>query len=348
MSTPNATETRTAAVGVVLYFQPARDTVASVEIQRDTDSGGSPAGSPVTAGIVGAGARTFTDIIGGTGPYHYRGRHIRSGATEGAWSSYVKAKPTLLAEQLPNIPQTAEVTGCEISFDANGYVVASVAGDLDTDNIYITVGDGSAPSDPTAASNHGTVAARSGTITTTQKITTGNDAYVKAVAANAFASLGEVRTFRAARRLGPFAKDTSARTVTGTTSETSLDTETVIANKLGANGGVRYEMRFTSTGTAGSKGVTIYWNGALKFTIGLGSGSALSAEIEVLLFNNAATNVQYMTVLVHRTNGDTLLAENTAAVDTTANVDLEVRGTLGNAGDALTLQRSFISYVGTN
>ena len=76
--------------------------------------------------------------------------------------------------------------------------------------------------------------------------------------------------------------------------------------------------------------------------------AALAAEIEVLLFNQGGSSVQYMTVVVHRTNGDTLLGENTAAVDTTTDVNLEVRGILGDAGDSLTLQRSLTSYIGTN
>lgn len=96
MSIPVIEELRPLALGVVLAIYPASNQVASTEIQRDTDSAGSPAGSPVTVAVVEPGAQTYTDIIGGAGPYHYRSRSVRAGATASAWTSFVMARPTLI------------------------------------------------------------------------------------------------------------------------------------------------------------------------------------------------------------------------------------------------------------
>src|SRR5688572_3667565 len=136
-------EVRVAAFGIVLAVQPARDQISSIEIERAPDSSGEPIESDaVTVAVLPSGRRTFADIIGGEGPYHYRARSVRFGANESAWTPWVAARPTLIPAELPNMPQTAEVTGCEISFDAFGEVVVTVTGDADTTDLYVTVGDG--------------------------------------------------------------------------------------------------------------------------------------------------------------------------------------------------------------
>lgn len=342
------TEIRALAVGVVLALQPARDQVASMEIRRAPDNGsGAPdTGNAVTVAVLEPGAHVYTDIIGGVGPYHYGARHVRPGATASSWTGWVAARPTLITGELPNIPQTAEVTGCEITFDANGNVVASVAGDLDTVNLYINVGNGSAPADPTPSTNHGSVSGRSGTITTTQKITTGNDAYVKVVGANVFGSLGEVRTFRQARRIGPFHKDTSTRSHTGNTTETELERITIPAGRLGANGGFHFRMRFGQQTTSPTT-LRVKLNTTSVSSPNIGTVTA-AGWLEIQVFNDGATNAQQADGFMLRSGVNPLVLFGTAAVDSTAAVDIVVTIQLGNAADVFDLLMTHAELIGTD
>lgn len=351
MSVPVIDELRPLPFGIVLAVQPARDQVSGIEIQRDTDSAGSPAGSPVTVAVLEPGAQTYMDIIGGAGPYHYRARSVRANATASSWTSYVKAKPTNLPASLPNIPQTAEVMGCEISFDANGQVVASVAGDYDTTNLYVKVGDGSAPADPTVASNDGTVAARFGTIATTVKVTTGNDGYVKVVGANVFGSLGEVRTFRAARRLGPFSKSGATRSASGT-AETTLQTVTVAANNLGANGALHLVAFFKIDYQFDDCIVRIKWGGTTIYTKQYTPGASLVyPKLDLWVANLNATNSQRIVGMWHDeevTWNEHI--ESSQAKDTTASVDLVITGERQDVGlaDDVDLLFHAAIYSGTD
>lgn len=343
-----ATEIRAAAIGIVLALQPARDQVAAMEIQRAPDSAGSPDwGSAVTVAVVEPGARTYTDIIGGAGPYHYRARHVRPSATPSAWTSGVKARPTIIPTDVPNIPQTAEVTGAEITFDANGNVVVTVTGDYDTTNLYGKVGNGSAPADPTPSSNDGSVSGRSGTIATSVKITTGNDAYVKVVGANVFGSLGEVRTFRQARRIGPFHKDTSTRNVTGTTAETTLETITIPPNTLGLNGTLEFEFWFNTNGTAGSRVLRIKLNSATVISYVVANDTQ-PVRIKGKLFNDGATNAQQILFEIDESTIARVILDTTAAQDTTAAMDIVVTGDLSNGADEIILEASFVELTGTD
>jgi len=91
-----------------------------------------------------------------------------------------------------------EITGISVSFDADGTVNVHPIGGPRTANIYVTVGNGSAPSDPTVAVNDGSMATRSGAIETATSSDIGDKLIVKAVAANSQGNLGPVmqQTFR--------------------------------------------------------------------------------------------------------------------------------------------------------
>lgn len=135
----------------------------------------------------------------------------------------------------------AEVTNITVDFNVDGEAVISATGDEDTSNMYVTVGDGTTPSDPTAGTNNGTISGRNGTVDTGVAITTANEAYVKVVAADSLGVLGPVQSARQARRLGVFHMDTSARSTTSGT-ETTLETITVRGNTLGADGLIRVQV----------------------------------------------------------------------------------------------------------
>ncbi|MDH5279529.1 MAG: hypothetical protein OEW52_00100 [Thermoleophilia bacterium] len=102
MSIPVVDELRPLPLGIILALYPY-DARTAQEIQRAPDSGGSP-GTFVTIGYAEPGARTYWDIIGGAGPYWYRARHVRPGATSSAWTHAVSGTPRIIGE-IPNVPK---------------------------------------------------------------------------------------------------------------------------------------------------------------------------------------------------------------------------------------------------
>lgn len=90
----------------------------------------------------------------------------------------------------------------ERCFTDTGEARVSVTGDEDAVNLYVTVGEDSTPSDPTAASNDGSISGRSGTATTSVSVAVGSDAIVKAVAEDSNGVLGPVQSARKRRGVG--------------------------------------------------------------------------------------------------------------------------------------------------
>ena len=241
----------------------------------------------------------------------------------------------------------AEVTGIEITFDEEAEAVVSAVGDEDTTNMYVTVGDGTAPSDPTVGTNDGSISGRTGFVATGVKITTGNDAFVKVVGANSAASLGPVQTSKRRRDLGLFHKDTSIRSHTGDTNLTSLDTIAIPANRLGTEGGVRFEGFLDFDGTAGGKNLVFRFGSTISMTFGV-SANRLIATFSMLLFNDGATNVQFARALMTDDQGTNFLGTDTGTEDTTSSVNLEVLVQQNNGADTTKLVMTMVEYIGRN
>jgi len=74
----------------------------------------------------------------------------------------------------------AEINSMSLDVDENGYADVSVIGDEDCDNIYVRVGVGSAPTDPTNGSYHGTFSGNNGVATTSVAVSAGDQIYIKA------------------------------------------------------------------------------------------------------------------------------------------------------------------------
>jgi hypothetical protein len=132
-----------------------------------------------------------------------------------------------------------------------------------------------------------------------------------------------------------------ASSVTGTTAETTLATITVPAGMLGANGKVRIETWWTTTNNANAKTFLVRFNGT-SGTAYLNSSppiNTVSSRVLTEIANRNATNSQIgnPTTFVSYGLGSTV-AFTTSAVDTTAAVDISVRGTLANAADTITLE----------
>jgi hypothetical protein len=238
----------------------------------------------------------------------------------------------------------------EVTFDANGEAVVSVAGDEDVAAIYVTVGDGSAPSDPTSGANDGSLSTRQGTISTGVKITQGRDAYVKVRGADAAGNLGPVVTSQQGRRIGPFHKDTTDRSHTGDTAETTLESITIPANTLGSSGGLRLELRVDAQGApAGSRTLRVRFN--TTQVVSLNFSIANIAYFTILAFNDGATNDQHVSgyiLLTNASGNQVLLVTNDLAEDTTADMDVDITVQFSDAADDLTLEMSHLALIGTD
>lgn len=102
-------ETRNLPVGirVAVYLHPSAGPLKmSTEIQRAPDDSGAPdEPNAVSVGVLPPNAVVFTDIPGGAGPWWYRARHVRPGATESSWTRWLgPLSPEQLPPTLPPLP----------------------------------------------------------------------------------------------------------------------------------------------------------------------------------------------------------------------------------------------------
>jgi len=234
-----------------------------------------------------------------------------------------------------------------VSVDADGRAIVS-ASDVDAERIFVAVGDGTAPAYPTPDDNDGEISGVSGTVSTTVKITTGNEAHVRVVARDADGLYSQETVARHPRRIGPFYKDTSGTTVTGTTDETTLDTITIPAGILGLDGGVRLTAALLVTGTNGSKTIRLKFGSTTLETMTIAAGFAAAARLDVLLFNDAAADSQVVSTLLHRHSGNPDVRLTTSSEDTSGARNLVITVQLANASDSVSLQAGYGELVGTN
>jgi hypothetical protein len=134
-------------------------------------------------------------------------------------------------------------------------------------------------------------------------------------------------------------RQVSTVTVTGTLSESDLNTVTIKGNELGATGAMRFQFVCTKTGTAAAHTVKIkvggntilshaqYWAGQTFVIDLLVQNTATNAQ------RNVATLVASWDSTNH--NSDTDVAYVTTAVDTTADFIVKATVTLGNVGDSV-------------
>jgi hypothetical protein len=235
------------------------------------------------------------------------------------------------------------------SFDANGNVVVSVGGDEDTGAIYVTVDADTDPADPTVGTNDGSIVGRTGVIETGVHVPTGGVAHVKIVGADAGGNLGPVRSSRRERRIGPFHQDNSSRNVTGTTTETVLETITVPANRLGLNGALRLTVYAEFNGINSFKTIRFRWGGNVVPVLSIQPVGAYNGSVkaEILLSNIASASSQQFLVTKFDELGTIAINNATAAKDTTSDVDLEIRGQLDDAGDEIDLLYTLAEFMGT-
>lgn len=165
----------------------------------------------------------------------------------------VRGQPAAYSLAWPDYPgggnhRLPEIAGIEVTVDADANVVVSVttvsaASNFPiASNIYVTVGVGSAPSDPTPASNDGSISGAFGTVTTSVKAVVGQVVTVKAIAANVAGVPGTVASAEWVRPGAPFFSDNTDRATTaGSTVLELLDSIVLPGGILGDNGALTLE-----------------------------------------------------------------------------------------------------------
>jgi hypothetical protein len=238
----------------------------------------------------------------------------------------------------------AEITGCLISFGQDGEVIVAVQGDEDCTDIYVTVGDGSAPADPGVGTNDGTVAARSGTIDTGVTITPGNRAFVKVIGAwddSGTKVLGPVQSYQSALRLGVLHVSSVERDHTGDTAYTVLESVPVPPLSVPFASAVRVRAVFTSTGTGGTKEVSIAYAGVLAgtaFTLPTGN-QTLTIDVTFEPFASAVTGLIALPV-------QSAPRAASVSVDHDDPQDIDFGVEMVDAGDTVTLEFSEVTWLG--
>lgn len=208
-------------------------------------------------------------------------RHILNGQTKRTVLA-VSGKPSggydrwherEVRRPLPNEPRSRPPS-IEVTFNASGQAVVSLSGDESTEAMYVTVGDGSAPNDPTPSSNDGSVTGSSGTVDTGVKVSTSSVGYVRAIAVGYDGRVSSVGSAHYARRIGVVHRDTTTRSHSGSTGKEELESIVIGAGAGIANNETwRLEVFGEVTGTTAAKTVTIDINGSpgnqnlLTFTI---------------------------------------------------------------------------------
>lgn len=222
--------------------------------------------------------------------------------------------------------------GRSLTFDENGNAIVTVGGDEDCANIYFTVGNGSAPSDPTDSAYDGMISGRNGTASSGVKISTGSVAYVKARGYDSGGNPGPVFSAQQARRLGPFHKDTTTRDIDGSEMvgfEDTIATITIPAGVLGTDGGVDIDIYAGTTDVAGN-GATlrVRLGSDLLIAVPVPGGTTYKYHFDIQLFNDGADDAQDVrSVVVYDATGSNPLvrsARTTHSEDSTSDMDITV------------------------
>lgn len=150
------------------------------------------------------------------------------------------------------------------------------------------------------------------------------------------------------RTLGPIHKDATARSVTGTTVTTTLETITIPANSLGEDGTIRLIMLGRFVGTNDLKTLRVLWDGTVVTNLIWQPLSSYTGLVwsEILISNIASASSQRIIARRYDQTNPVILVDTTASEDTTADVDIEIDGRLDNGSDRITLEFTSVEYLG--
>jgi hypothetical protein len=154
-----------------------------------------------------------------------------------------------------------------------------------------------------------------------------------------------VRVYLNQSRWGPLDIDpTDEAHDTGGTGEDVLRTVTIPADSLDDTGALRVTAYFSFAGTAAAKTINIDFGGTQVMSLDVPS-TAVRARVEVIIQNTTkSTQVAHGWLITE--DGDADIAEGSASEDTESDQDLEIIGSLQNAGDDITLLHSHVEFLG--
>ena len=134
--------------------------------------------------------------------------------------------------------------------------------------------------------------------------------------------------------------------LTGSTSETALATISVPANLLGPNGRLRVTYVASNNNNGNSKYIRLRLGG-IAGTLFMTSANTTSITMsgQVVIANRNAANSQVGFGGLFGGYGASGTAVVTAAIDTSAAVDLVLSGQLANSGDSLTLEHYSVKVL---
>ncbi len=135
------------------------------------------------------------------------------------------------------------------------------------------------------------------------------------------------------------------RTVTGTTSETSVYTYSVPANVMGQNGALRISLRFNHTNNANIKTLRVKFGNSSPMVFSATPTATISETGIIHIQNQGATNAQDAHGSIVASLGGTTAADVTGAFDTTVAQLLEVTIQLAVGTDTAALKRIHVELV---
>lgn len=136
-----------------------------------------------------------------------------------------------------------------------------------------------------------------------------------------------------------------SRTVTGTTTETSVFQYTVPGNVMGPNGALRVSLRFAHTNNANIKTLRVKFGNSSPMTVSMTPAATASETAIVQIQNLGANNAQDLHGSVAASIGGTATADVTGTIDTTVAQLLEITIQLAVGTDSASLKRVHVELM---
>lgn len=133
---------------------------------------------------------------------------------------------------------------------------------------------------------------------------------------------------------------------TGDTTETNLAVVTIPANSMGPNGRLRVTALWTVPNSANNKTPRIRWSGNQVYTYTATTTNSVRGQVEICNRNSASSQVINSAGAAASGFGNGA-AVTTLAINTAANINLQISGQLANSGETITLESYMVEiYYG--
>ena len=144
-------------------------------------------------------------------------------------------------------------------------------------------------------------------------------------------------------------KDNSSNAHTGDTNETNLASFTLTGGTLTSTGGLLILASGTTTGTAGTKDIKLYFGSVTTPTLQVPQANTDDWFLELWLFAISTSSQRYVTRMSRAVSGAGSITTTgnllgALSEDTTANITIKVTATLADGGDTVT-QLVFNTFI---